>query len=254
MNLRLLFHFCIVCTMNDLDIRTHLAAAFQLIAHFGYDDLTFTHLSARCADGKSFFIQPFGQLFFEVTASSLLKVDFEGQILEGIEEHYNPTGYVLHTAIYQARPDINAVFHLHTEAGIAVSTLVEGLLPISQWALHFYDQVSYHTYDSLTLTHQQHEDPLVKSLGKNNVMFLRNHGTLLCGRTIHEAFIYQHHLERACRTQIQALSTGRKLIMPDEAICKKTVHDLLSFEKDIGQRDWQALLRLLEKTNNHYKD
>jgi len=239
--------------MSDREIRINLAAAFQLLAYFHYDDLTFTHLSARSFDGKAFFIQPFGALFSEVTASTLIKVDFEGNVLEGTEQHYNATGYVIHSAVYKARQDINAVFHLHTEAGIAVSTLPQGLLPVSQWALHFYDRVSYHHYHSLALTRAEHEQSLVKDLAQNKVMFLRNHGTLLCGSTIHEAFIYQHHLERACKTQLQAMATGEKLLLPNEAMCRQTVHDLMSFEPDIGARDWHALLRMLDRTDNIYK-
>ena len=123
------------------------------------------------------------------------------------------------------------------------------MLPISQWALHFYDRVSYHDYDSLALSRCDHEHALLRDLGDTNVvMFLRNHGTIICGATIHEAFIYQHHLERACKTQVQVMATGAELILPPEAICKKTVRDLLAFEKDIGKRDWVALLRLLERT------
>lgn len=240
--------------MSEQSIRENLAAAFQLLAHFGYDDLTFTHLSARVPQTDAFFIQPFGRLFSEVTASSLLKVDFNGNILEGVEENYNITGYVIHGSIYKTRPDLHCVFHLHTEAGIAVSVMPEGLLPISQWALHFYDRVSYHSYNSLALSHNEHETQLVRDLGANKVMFMRNHGTLICGSTIHEAFIYQHHLERACKTQLQVLACCTTPLLPDTATCQKTVHDLLSFEPDIGKRDWTALLRLLEKQGSHYRE
>ena len=240
--------------MNDSMIRTNLAAAFQLIAYFKYDDLTFTHLSARSSDGKSFFIQPFGQLFSEVTASSLLKVDFDSNILEGKEENYNITGYIIHGSIYQQRPDLNCIFHLHTEAGVAVSVLPEGLLPISQWALHFYDRVSYHEYNSLALTKDTHQQGLAADLGNNKVMFLRNHGTIVSGHTIHEAFIYQHHLERACKTQLLAMATGQELLIPDITTCQKSVKDLLAFEPDIGYRDWKALLRLLDRNGSNYRD
>jgi ribulose-5-phosphate 4-epimerase/fuculose-1-phosphate aldolase len=239
--------------MQEKIIRENLAAAFQLLAHFGYDDLTFTHLSARVPNTDTYFIQPFGRLFAEVTASSLLKVDLAGNILEGTEENYNVTGYVLHSSIYQARPDINCVFHLHTEAGIAVSVMPQGLLPLSQWALHFYNRVSYHDYNSLALTTTEHEHALAQDLGKNKVMFLRHHGTLICGNTIHEAFIYQHHLERACRTQLQILASCPNPLLPDSATCEKTVTDLLAFEADIGKRDWKALLRLLASKNSNYQ-
>jgi ribulose-5-phosphate 4-epimerase/fuculose-1-phosphate aldolase len=238
---------------TEQHLRENLAAAYRLIAYFGYDDLTFSHLSARVPGKEAFFIQPFGLLFEEVTASSLLTVDFDGNVLEGKEYQYNRTGYVIHGSIYKNRPDLNAVFHLHTVSGIAVSAMPEGLLPISQWALHFYGNVAYHNYNSLALDTAEHEDPLAKDLGNKKVMFLRNHGTLICGETIHEAFIFTNHLENACKTQVAAMASQQKLIMPDAATCEKTVKDLINFEKDIGQRDWQALLRLLERQGSNYK-
>ena len=238
---------------NEQKLRENLAAAYQLIAHFGYDDLTFAHLSARLDGQEAFLILPFGLLFSEVTASSLLTVDFDGNVLEGKEYQYNKTGYVIHGSVYKKRSDLNCVFHLHTPNGIAVSAMKDGLLPISQWALHFYDRVSYHDYNSLALKTEEHEDRLVNDLGENKVMFLRNHGTLICGETIHEAFSLNQHLENACDTQIKALSTGQNLIMPNKNTCQKTVSDLLGFEKDIGKRDWTALLRLLDRIKSDYK-
>jgi len=238
---------------SEQHVRQNLAAAYQLMALFGYDDLTFTHLSARVPNAQEFFILPFGLLFSEVTASNLLKVDFDGNVLEGQEYQYNKTGYVIHGSIYKHRPDLNAAFHLHTQSGIAVSAMREGLLPLSQWALHFYDRVSYHEYNSLALTAEAHELGLVKDLGTNKVMFLRNHGILTCGTTIHEAYIYLHHLHQACETQCKAMAAREQLILPDKTTCEKTVNDLLSFEADIGQRDWQALLRLLKRKGINYE-
>ena len=238
--------------MTEQHIRENLAAAYRLIAYFGFDDLTFSHLSARVPGQDAFFIQPFGLLFSEVTASSLLTVDFDGNVLQGDEYQYNKTGYVIHGSIYKPRPDLNAAFHMHTEDTIAVSVMPEGLLPISQWALHFYDRVSYHHYNSLALDNSEHEARLVQDLGKNKVMFLRSHGTLICGETIHEAFIYTSHLERACRTQVRAMAMHDDIIMPDEATCKKSVADLLAFETDIGRRDWEALLRMLRRKGSDY--
>lgn len=240
--------------MTERDIRENLAAAYRLIAYFGYDDLTFSHLSARVPGKDAFFIQPFGFLFEEVTASSLLTVDFDGNILEGEEYQYNKTGYVIHGSIYKHRPDLNCVFHLHTVNGIAVSAMREGLMPISQWALHFYGRVAYHDYNSLALNTNEHEDPLVRDLADKDIMFLRNHGTLICGRTIHETYIMNNHLENACKTQVAALSAHQPLVMPDSKLCEKTVQDLLGFEKDIGMRDWKALLRMLNRQNSNYRD
>lgn len=239
--------------MTEQTIRENLAAAYRIIAHFGFDDLTYAHLSARVPGKDAFFIQPFGLLFEEVTASCLLTVDFAGNVLEGKEYQYNKTGYVIHGSIYKHRPDINCVFHLHTPNGIAVSAMPDGLLPISQWALHFYNRVAYHDYNSLALDSSEHEDPLAHDLGDKDILFLRNHGTLICGRTIHETCIMTNHLENACKTQVVAMAACDKLITPDQATCEKTVKDLLSFEQDIGMRDWQALLRMLQRMGSDYK-
>lgn len=225
-------------------IKQDLVSAYKIIAHLGLDDHTYTHISARAEDKNAFYIHPFGLCFAEVTADKLIKVSLDGKILVGKETHYNSTGFVIHGNIYKARSDIEAIFHLHTPAQIAVSALKEGLLPISQWALHFYEQVAYHEYGSLALESSQGEQ-LAKDLGQYMTMFLRNHGAITCGRTIHEALFYTYHLEFACKTQCAALAMNRELTMPSHEICKQSVHDLLSFERDLGLRDWQAWLRII---------
>jgi ribulose-5-phosphate 4-epimerase/fuculose-1-phosphate aldolase len=227
------------------NITSDLAAAYHIIAHLGLDDHTYTHLSSRSKDGDSFYIYPFGLLFSEVTPNKLLKVSLEGQILGGVEYQYNKTGYVIHGSIYKARSDINTIFHLHTPAITAVSAMQNGLMPISQWALHFYDKISYHRYNSLALDFDNHKD-LVRDLGQNFTMLLQNHGSLTCGRTIQEAMFYTYHLEQACKTQCLALNSGESLVLPPDNLCKKAVSDLLGFEQDLGKRDWLAWLRLLE--------
>ena len=229
--------------MKDKDLKENLAIAYKILAHLKMDDLTYTHLSIRSSQGNSFYIYPFGMLFSEVESSSLLEVDFTGKVLDGQEYQYNKTGYVIHSIIYKNRPDINAIFHLHTIPGVAVSSMKNGLLPISQFALHFYEQVRYHDYNSLTLTENSGEQ-IVKDLENKYIMFLRNHGTLTCGKTIHEAMYYTNHLEKACRVQIASLSAGiENLVFPSEDICKQSNYDLLNFEKDLGMRDWLALKR-----------
>ena len=231
----------------DSEIRRKLALSYRILAKNKMDDLTYTHLSARSSTGNSFFILPFGMLFSEVTPSSLLEVSMEGQVIGGTEHLYNKTGYIIHGNIYQHRKDINAIFHLHTSAGVAVSAMKFGLLPISQFALHFYNRVSYHDYNSLALQ-AEYGNSLVTDLNTNKVMFLRNHGTLTAGHTIEEAMFYTHHLEQACKVQISALSAGyNNLIFPEKNICEKAAQDLLSFEKNLGERDFKALIRALEK-------
>jgi len=229
--------------VSDVYTKQNLAYAYQILGKLGMADHTYTHLSARPNGADFYYINPFGFRFEEITEHNLLKVSLDGEVLEGSEFQYNKTGYVIHGNIYKKRSDLNAIFHLHTVASIAVSAMKQGLLPISQWALHSYDQVSYHEYNSLALDSDVHGDGLVKDLGDKKILFLRNHGIITSGSTIHEAMFYCHHLELACKTQVAALSMGQELIMPDEAICKKSNHDLLSFEKDLGARDWQAWIR-----------
>jgi ribulose-5-phosphate 4-epimerase/fuculose-1-phosphate aldolase len=239
---------------QEKEIRTNLALAYRIFSKLGMDDLTYTHLSARVPGEDAFFIYPFGLLFSEVTASSLLKVTFDGIVLEGEEEQYNKTGFIIHGAIYKARKDLNAIFHLHTTAGVAVSAMEEGLLPISQFSFHFYNRHSYHNYDSLALDHNRHGNRLVDDLGKHKVMFLRNHGTLCAGSTLQEAFFYSYYLEQACKTQIAACSSGQKLIMPSAETCEQAAEDMRNFEPSLGNRDWNALKRIIDKEDNSYMD
>ncbi len=231
---------------SKINIKDSLANAYKILAFLGLDDHTYTHLSARSEEGDSFYIYPFGLRFSEVTSSNLMKVSFEGKVLEGEEYQYNKTGYIIHGNIYQARPDINAVFHLHTCSNVAVSVCKNGLMPISQWALHFYNKVSYHEYDSLALNSDQ-GNKLIKDLADNFVMLLRGHGSITTGRTIEEAMFYTYHLEKACETQCKILAMNQEIITPSKEICEKAVHDLLSFEKNLGTRDWQAWLRVISK-------
>lgn len=224
--------------------RLKLAQAYQILAMLGLDDHTYTHLSHR-SYRDSFWIYPFGVMFEEVTENKLIEVSFDGEILQGEEFQYNRTGYVIHGEIYKARKDINAIFHLHTPEIVAVSACQNGLLPISQWALHFYDKISYHNYDSLALDSSQGNE-MVSDLGANFNMLLRNHGSITSGRTIEEAMFYTYHLQKACETQYLALSMNQDLVLPSEEICKRAVHDLLSFEENLGQRDWLAWVRKLK--------
>lgn len=221
-------------------IRADLETAYHVLAHLGLDDHTYTHLSARSGEGNSYFIYPFGLRFEEVRAESLLHVSFEGRVLEGQEWQYNQTGYVIHSAIYQKRPDIQAIFHIHTPEIVAVSACEEGLMPASQWALHFYDRISYHDYNSLALDASQGVQ-MAKDLGKNMTMLLHHHGSLTCGKTIWEAMFYTYHLHKACQAQC-CMQWPIKTISQD--ICVKSVQTLLAFEKDLGRRDWEAWKRL----------
>lgn len=227
-------------------VKKNLSTAYQILAKLNMADHTYTHLSSRPEGADYYYIHPFGLRFEEVTPDLLLKVSLDGEILEGKEYQYNETGYVIHGSIYKSRSDINSIIHLHTVPTVAVSCMKAGLMPISQWALHFYGQVAYHDYNSLALDTKSQGQDLVNDLGSKKIAFLRNHGILTSGNTIHEAFFYCYHLELACKTQVAALSTGAELIIPSEETCLKANYDLLNFEKDLGYRDWLAWERFVE--------
>lgn len=225
-----------------------LSYAYRILAHLGLDDHTYAHLSMRAADDPHlFYISPFGQRFEETTAESLLTVSQHGEIVDGKEMHMNQTGYVIHGSIYQARPDIQAIFHIHTPSIVAVSSLKEGLLPLNQWGLHFYGKVSYHDYDSLALDITNQGSRLAQDLADKYVLLMRHHGSITCGKTIQEALFYTYHLEKACHTQCLTLAMNREVLMPSTAVCERAVKDLLSFEKDLGARDWAAWVKVIDK-------
>lgn len=227
-------------------LRQSLTYAYHIIANWKLDDSTYAHISAR-VDQNHFLILPFGFLFEEVTPQSLLLVSLSGDVISGSEYQYNQTGYAIHGSIYTARPEITAIFHLHTPATIAVGASPEGLLPISQWALHFYNQVAYEQYDSLVLDPKTQGADMVQQLGNHSVMLQRNHGMVTCGKTLHEALFYVHHLEQACKVQAFTPKPTSGWIMPDHETCTRARNDLLSFEKDLGKRDWNAYVRQLKR-------
>lgn len=238
--------------MDDLRIRQDLAAAYRIVDHYGMSDLTYTHLSARSSKGNSFYIYRLGLFFSEVTSSNLIEVSFDGTILSEVEANYNDTGQVIHSAIYKERADINYVFHLHTPYGVAVSALKHGLLPISQFSFHFFQNIAYHDYNSLILDKQIQGFNLCKDLADKMAMIMRNHGTLTCGTTIYEAMFYSMMLENACKVQI--LAGSNPVVTPDIEICIKSRKDMRNFEKNLGFRDWSALIRELERKNSDYKN
>ncbi|USO01369.1 MAG: class II aldolase/adducin family protein [Alphaproteobacteria bacterium] len=239
--------------LTHAKIRENLAAAYRICAMLGLDDHTYTHLSARLPGEDSYFIFPFGQLYEEVTAGSLMRVGINGDIHEGEECTYNQTGYAAHGAVYRARPEVNAIFHTHTLAGIAVGCHPDGLLPISQWALHFYNKIAYLPYGSLIVDTYEQGDAVADMLADKNVMLMRNHGVLTLGQTIHEALFYTYHLELACKTQVATLSSVKTPVVPSPEVCARSVSDLLSFETDIGHRDWVSWLRKLDRLGSSYK-
>ncbi|MFN3353255.1 MAG: class II aldolase/adducin family protein, partial [Brevundimonas sp.] len=197
--------------------RVELAALYRLVAMHGWDDMIFTHISARVPGPEThFLINPYGYFFEEITASSLVKVDLDGNIVQETTNFINPAGFTIHSAVHAARDDAHFVIHLHTDAGVGVAAQKHGLLPISQNACLLQHQVAYHGYEGLALNHDERER-LVADLGDKPLMLLRNHGTLAVGRTAAEAWIGIYFLEKACKQQVAALSAGvdHVLIAPD---------------------------------------
>jgi ribulose-5-phosphate 4-epimerase/fuculose-1-phosphate aldolase len=226
-------------------IRVDLAAAYRLVAHYGWDDLIFTHLSARVpGPDHHFLLNPYNLMFEEVTASSLVKVDLAGLPVEPSPFITNPAGFTIHSAIHMAREDAQAVIHLHTPHGQAVSAHGEGLLPLTQTAMLIRDEVAYHDYEGVAVDLEERER-IVADLGPKCAMLLRNHGTLAVGETVGEAFIRIYFLERACQAQILALSAGEgHLNNPPQGAPEVTAQQgKIGLKAAAGALAWPALLR-----------
>ena len=201
---------------EEWKIRVDLAAAYRMVAYYGWDDLIFTHLSARIPGPEHhFLLNPYNLMFEEVTASSLIKVDVTGNPVEPTPFMTNPAGFTIHSAIHMAREDAHSVMHLHTPQGQAVSAHAGGLLPLTQAAMIVREDIAYHDYEGIAVDLGERER-LVADLGSKNLMLLRNHGTLALGETIGEAFIRLYMLERSCQAQVMALSAGDAINNPPQ--------------------------------------
>jgi ribulose-5-phosphate 4-epimerase/fuculose-1-phosphate aldolase len=230
---------------EEWKIRIDLAAAYRLIAHHGWDDLIFTHLSARIPGPEHhFLLNPYNLMFEEVTASSLVKVDLDGHPVEPTPFITNPAGFTIHSAIHMARDDAQAVIHLHTPHGQAVSAHGEGLLPLTQTAMLIRDEVAYHDYEGVAVDLEERER-IVADLGSKCAMLLRNHGTLAVGETVGEAFLRIYFLERACQAQIFALSAGEgNLNNPPQGSPEIAAQQgKIGLKLAAGALAWPALLR-----------
>jgi ribulose-5-phosphate 4-epimerase/fuculose-1-phosphate aldolase len=242
-------------TAEEWQARIELAAAYRLVAHFGWDDLIFTHISARVpGHGDQFLINPYGMLFEEITASNLVKVDHEGLPLMETGYDVNPAGFVIHSAIHEARPEVQCVLHTHTPHGVAVSAQEEGLLPISQQSIFPLARLAYHDYEGVAL--RDDEKPrLVADLGHSNQLVLRNHGLLTCGRSVADAFMAMYTLERACQIQILAQAGGARLTRIPDAIIADAKNQSRQVTKGKGSGlAWPSLLRKLDRIDPSYKD
>lgn len=229
---------------EELAVREDLAAAYRLIAHFGMDDLIHTHISARLPkEPDKLLINRYGDLFREVKADTLAVIDHEGNQVRGQQVPINTAGVVIHTAVHSARPDAMCVMHTHTAAGVAVSCLEEGLLPLNQTALLFYGNLGYHEFEGIALDPAEKER-LIADLGSNSAMILRNHGLLTVGRSVGEAFSLMYNLEMACRMQLAAQGTGRPLHYPSPEVCERTAKQYAADPDGAGELEWIALRRL----------
>jgi ribulose-5-phosphate 4-epimerase/fuculose-1-phosphate aldolase len=240
-------------------MRVDLAACYRLVDMFGWSDLLGTHISARIpGEEDAFLINPYGLLFEEINASSLVKVDEVGNILSPTEYHINPAGFVIHGAIHMARPEIACAIHTHTQAGTSVATQKGGLLPLTQHALAVIAHTGYHGYEGIA-TDMSERDRLVRDLGANNVLVLRNHGLLTVGRTVAEAFVWMYRAERACRMQLAFQSSSAEATeIPEEVqtvtIARNRLANSPEGHRPIGVLEWPALLRKLDRVDTSYRE
>ena len=226
--------------------RIDLAAAYRLAYRHGWDDLIYTHISARAPDvHNAFLVNAFGLCFEEITASNLVKIDIDGTIIGESEYPVNAAGFVIHGAIHKAVPAMTCVMHLHTPAGIAVSAMECGLLPLSQHAMRFHDRIGYHEFEGIALSPEE-ERRLVADLGDHRAMILRNHGLLTCGESVGEAFVYMYYLEMACKIQIAALAGGQ-VHLPSAEVPERTATQFADDIDPAGSREWPAMLRRLDR-------
>ena len=242
------------CAPDEWKMRVDLAAAYRLVAHFGWDDLIFTHISARVpGPDHHFLINPYGLTFDEITASSLVKVDLEGKVIEPTPYFVNPAGFTIHSAVHAAREDAHCVLHLHTVAGVAVSAQKGGLLPLNQTAMLLGGELAYHDYEGIALNHDE-RPRLVADLGDKHAMILRNHGTLCVGSTVPAAFLTAYFLERSCATQVATLAGGVEINWAADYV-QALVQQQASFGRGmIENLAWAPLLRKLDRIDPHYKD
>jgi ribulose-5-phosphate 4-epimerase/fuculose-1-phosphate aldolase len=241
---------------EEWDTRVDLAACYRLVHHFAMDDLVYNHISARVPGEEGhFLINAYGMTYDEITASSLVKIDFDGKVVHDSGTGYgvNLAGFVIHSAIHRGRPDVACVIHTHTPAGMAVSAMKCGLLPLTQNAMYF-GGIGYHDYEgpAVDLDEQRR---LVADLGPHEAMILRNHGLLSVGRTIAEAFVTMYWLDRACQGQALAMASNTELNIPGKKTVEVTNDRYRPGQRrKIGELEWSGLLRLVERRYPGFRD
>jgi ribulose-5-phosphate 4-epimerase/fuculose-1-phosphate aldolase len=241
---------------SEAEVRRDLAAAYRLAARRGWDDTIYTHLSAAVpGEPGAYLLNTFGERFDEVTASSLVKVDTQGRVIDGSGRPVNPSGFAIHGAIHAARPDVECVIHLHTRWGVALAMLPGGLRPASQWAMRLHGRLGRHAYEGLALGSDE-QARLAADLGTLDGLILENHGTLTVGRTVAEAWMLMYLLDRAAEAQLTAMAaTGGRILEPEPQTAALTYRQWVGDGSEIdGDLEWPALLRGLERSDPHYKD
>ncbi|SNT07390.1 Ribulose-5-phosphate 4-epimerase/Fuculose-1-phosphate aldolase [Noviherbaspirillum humi] len=246
------------CTDAEWRARVDLAACYRLVEMYGMSDMMANHISARIpGEEGTYLINPYGMMYEEITASCLLKVDHDGNILSSPdfgEFNYgvNKAGAVIHSAVHAARPEVGCVIHTHSWASMAVSSLECGLLPLTQTAMRFL-KIGYHDYQGVVLNTAEQES-LIKDLGQGEALILRNHGVLTVGRTVGEAFNWMHRLELACRSQLAAMACNSPLIKVPQPVLEETWNNYQpGTRRPYGQMEWPALLRKLDRIDPGYK-
>ncbi|QOL25544.1 class II aldolase/adducin family protein [Thalassotalea sp. LPB0316] len=236
--------------------RVDLAACYRLVAMHGWDDLIYTHISARIPDTQAYLINAFGLAFDEITASNLVKIDIDGNILDkDCPFEINPAGFTIHSAVHEARHDAMCVLHLHTNETIAVASVEEGLLPLSQYAMFALASMSYHDYEGLAVNADE-KARLQADLGNKNFMLLRNHGGMTLGQTIGDAFMHMYDLTRACQVQLQIMATGMKPVLVEQAIVDniKAQANIVHSGATGGQKSWPAMLRKVYRADPRFAE
>ena len=243
-------------TPEEWAIRVDLAAAYRLVAHFHWDDLVFTHITARLPGPEHhFLINPYGMMFDEITASSLVKIDMDGKKVAENPWPINPAGFTIHSAVHAARHDVQCVLHTHTLNGVAVSAQKNGVLPLSQQSIFVLQSLAYHDYEGVALRDEE-KPRLVADLGTKSYLMLRNHGLLTVGRTIAEAFQAMYIFEAACAIQIRAQSGGGELVRVQQGIIDTAMQQAREVSNGLGphQLIWPGLLRRLDRIDNSYRN
>jgi len=241
---------------SEQETREHLAACYRLVAHYGWDDLVATHISARVPGRHDqFFINTFGMMFDEITASSLVKINLDGEVVDSSDRPINQAGFVIHSAVHEARPDAGCVIHLHTRDGVAVSALEQGLYPLNQTAMTIASDIAFHEFEGVALDLDERAR-VQQDLGNHNLMLLRNHGTLALGQSIASAFARIYFLERACETQTRTLAMNAPIHQAPEAavakVAQQTAPQML--ETFAVNMVWPALLRKVQRLYPDYRD